>query len=292
MRRIFSIIAMLTIIALFNIGGCGSSSDDSNGYKPLIDRIVFYENSDQVKQVHNYTQGSEGVVKITITDYDLNAETIEVQINQCENESCETYTATHDPIIYDISELSQTNTRFDYIFPDLADIIKILPATHYYLFAFEVADRNGQSSVESKKIQIDKGFPPVIHELYFYNEREPGEREDSWNSYFNFVAEFKATDLDKNAKYIYIKRTCLEITDANQEKPDFNELLGPIELLSDDTNTENMVINTNSYVNQYTSEINLIAKLVKFEGIYEIAIILEDALGNQVEKSRNITIKK
>ena len=285
MRRIFSIIAMLTIIALFNIGGCGGS-DDSNGYKPTIDRIVFYENSDKIKQVSNYTQGSEGVVEITISDYDLNAETIEVQVNQCDNDTCDKVIFYHTPGIY---ELSQTDTRFNYTFPDLGNSIKILPATYYYQFVFEAVDRNGQSSVSKKIIQIDKGIPPIIEDIYFYNDRYPGERVDTWNTYYNFVAEFKARDLDVNAKCFYINRTCLETTDPNETKPTFVEL-GPLELLSDDTNTEDMEINTNSYVSQNTRETNLVQSLLSVKGVYEITIKLEDALGNTAEMSKNITI--
>ena len=288
MRRIFSIIAMLTIIALFNIGGCGGSDNDTSGFKPVIDRIVFFQNSDKIKQVQSYTKGSEGVVEITISDYDVNAETIEVQINQCANAACNILTAYHTPDIY---SFSQTDTTFSYTFPDLANIIKILPATYYYQFVFEVIDSSGQSSVASKIIQIHSGFPPEIYEFYFYKERYPGERLDTWSSYYDFVAEFKARDLDLNAKYMYINRTCLETKDANQTKPVFNEL-GPIELLSDDTKTEEMTINTNSYVNQQTSEINLIQPLLSVEGLYEITIKLEDALGNTAEMSKSITITR
>jgi hypothetical protein len=69
--------------------------------------------------------------------------------------------------------------------------------------------------------------------------------------------------------------------------------LGPLELLSDDTNTEDMEINTNSYVSQNTRETNLVQLLLSddgVKGVYEITIKLEDALGNTAEMSKNITI--
>jgi hypothetical protein len=291
MKRIFSIIAMLTLMALVNMGGCGGNDNETNGYKPVIDRIVFHNNSDKIKQVESYTQGSEGVVEITISDYDLNAETIEVQINQCANASCDTLTAYHTPGIYN---LSQTDVSFAYTFPDMSDIIKILPATYYYQFVFEVMDSNEQSNVANKLIQINKGFPPEIFKLNIYNQNAPGEPLDEWSSYYNFIAEFKARDLDLNAKYFYINRTCLETKDPTQTKPVYKPW-GPIPLLSDDTATEEITINTNTYINQYTNEINLIQKLVYpnlIEGEYEITITLEDALGNTDKISKRITIKK
>jgi len=288
MKRVCSIITMLTIIALFNIGGCGGSDDEATGFKPVIDRIVFFQNSDKTNQVQSYTQGSEGNVELTISDYDLNAETVELQINQCTDASCTQYTAFYGPEIY---SFSQEDTIFNYTVPHLSELIKVLPAIHYYQFVFEVMDRKGQSSVSNRIIEINTGSHPEIYAFYFYKERYPGERLDTWSSYYDFVAEFKARDLDLNAKYIYINRTCLETKDANQTKPSFNQL-GPIELDSDDTNTIDMTINTNSYVNQKTSEINLIQKLLSTEGLYQITIILEDALGNTAELSRNITIKQ
>jgi len=286
MKRVCSIITMLTIIALCNMGGCGGSDEEAIGFKPVIDRIVFFQNSDKTKQVQSYTQGNEGVVELTISDYDLNAETIEVQINQCADNSCTRYTPYHTPAIY---SFTQTETSFNYTFPNMSDIIKILPATCYYQFVFEVMDSNGQSSSSSRIIQIDTGFSPIIYDLYFYKERYPGEPLDTWSSYYDFVAEFTARDLDLNAKEIYINRTCLETKDPNQTKPSLNKL-GPIPLDSDDTNTTDMTINTNTYVNQKTSEINLIQPLLSIEGLYEITIILEDALGNTAEISKNITI--
>jgi hypothetical protein len=286
MKRICSIFAMLTIIALFNIGGCGGSDSETNNFSPVIDRVVFYQNTEKIKQTQSYTQGSEGVVEISISDYDLNAETVDVRINQCANKSCQTLTGYHTPGIYN---LSQTNASFSYTFQDMTDTIKILPATHYYQFVFEVMDRDGQSSVVNKIIQIHTGIPPEIYDLYFYKERYPGERLDTWNSYYDFVAEFKARDLDLNAKYIYIIRTCLKTTDANQEKPVFNEL-GPIELDAEDTKTTEMTIDAETYVNQKTSETSMVQKMVMIEGLYEITIRLEDTLGNTSEISKSITV--
>jgi hypothetical protein len=286
MKRICSIFATLTIIALFNIGGCGGSdNNETNTFSPVIDQITFYQNSDKIKQAQSYTQGSEGIVDISISDYDLNAESIDVQVNQCANESCRTLTAYHTPGVYNVS---QTEASFNYTFPDMADTIKILPATYYYQFVFEIMDRDGQSSVADKIIQIHTGIPPEIYDFYFY-KGYPGERLDTWSSYYDFVAEFKARDLDLNAKYIYIIRTCLETADANQAKPIFNEL-GPIELEAEDTTITEMTINADTYVNQKTSEISLIKKMLDVKGLYEITIRLEDALGNTAEMSKSITI--
>jgi len=284
MKRICSIITMLTIIALFNMGGCGGSDNETNGFKPVIDRIIFYENSDKIKQVQSYTQGSEGVVEITISDYDLNAQTIEIQINQCADASCNVLTPNHGPNVYN---LSQTSTRFTYTFPDMGNIIQNLKATCYYQFVFEVMDSNGQSTVSHKIVQINKGFPPEIYELYFYKD-EPGDRLDTW-SYYNsnrFVAELKAKDIDRNAKYIYIKRTYLG---TNVPPNDLHEL-GPIELNSDDTQTDEMTITLDqTFISQKTSESTIFQKLTT-TGLYEITITLEDAPGNTAEISRNITI--
>jgi hypothetical protein len=287
MKRICSIFATLTIIALFNIGGCGGSdNNETNTFSPVIDRIIFYQNSDKIKQTQSYTQGSEGIIVISISDYDLNAESIDVQVNQCANESCRTLTAYHTPGVYN---LTQTEANFNYTFPDMADTIKILPATFYYQFVFEVMDRDGQISVADKVIQIHTGIPPKIYDFYFY-KRYPGERLDTWNSYYDFVAEFKARDLDSNAKYIYIIRTCLETTDPNHAKPVINDL-GPIELDEEDTKTTEIItIDADTYVNQKTSATSLIQEMLKVDGLYEITIRLEDALGNTAEMSKSITI--
>jgi len=280
MRRFFSIIVMLTIICLFNIGGCGGKDDETNGFKPTIDRIDFYENTDIKKQAYNYTKGSEAIVEITISDYDVNAETVEVLIYQCANASCNYLTPLDSIYTYD---LHQTDVTFTYTFPDIGNYIKDLLATYYYQFEFEVTDSDGQSSVAHKIIQIDKGDSPKITDLYFYKNNI---RSDTWDNY-NFITAFEAEDADANAEKFYINRNCVE-KDPARPMPEFQEL-GPIDLDSDDLQLKKFTIDTSKYGFQYLF-VDLFPYSGTIEGICVVTITLEDALGNTVELSKSITI--
>jgi hypothetical protein len=286
MKRIFSVFAILTIIALFNMGGCGGRDDENNGYKPVIDKIVFYQSSEKNNPTDKYTQGTDGVITVTMSDYDLNLETIEMMIYQCADATCNNYTVS-GPYIFSL--LEQTNIEITY---SINNMINSLSASFYYNFVFEATDKKGQCGTANKMILIDKGKIPVIEELYFYNERIPEKRLDTWKSkddYYYFVAVFKAKDVDINSRFFYISRTCLKLTNESLSKPEFDRL-GPIEFSEDDMNQPEMIINIKEYLDD-TSTKYLIEDIQdeNLEGLYEIKITIEDALGNTADIAKNLT---
>ncbi|ETR70008.1 MAG: hypothetical protein OMM_03550 [Candidatus Magnetoglobus multicellularis str. Araruama] len=292
MKRLLSIISLLTLIILFNMGGCGGSDNDTKGFQPVIDRISFYESSDKIKQVQSYTQGNAGAVEITISDYDLNVETIDVTVNQCADYSCTTSTPFSNSI--GLYRISQTEPQFTYTFPiddkvdDIVDIIKSLPGPFYYEIVFEVTDSQGQIGTKSIMIEISTGSIPVIDELYFYDKRYPSQRKDTWAYYYNFVAELKARDGDMNTKYLFINRTCKKTEPPQVTPPVFNGI-GPIELKEEDTDSVEMTIRTDTYDNKL-SITNILEDVYLIEGLYEITMKLKDTLGNTAVISKEITI--
>jgi len=288
MKRIFSTIGVLTIIILFNMGGCGGTDDISVGFKPAIDTIIFYESSDNLVPVETYQQGTKGVVELHGADYDLNAESIYIEINQCASSDCNTITGyRHDQTF----PFKQSNLEFDYTFPDsISNIIGELKGTNHYLFAFEITDARNQTSTRVEKIiEINAGAPPKINKITFYHETYFKDldiwphptRDDN-----DFAAKIDVNDADKNALKYYIKRTLVSDIDPDPE-PVFSEAIYPGVTLSQETDPFSIILDDITS----TGIVSLIEGF-SVNADYQITIIVEDALGNTDEMSKIITINR
>ncbi|KPA09164.1 conserved hypothetical protein, secreted [Candidatus Magnetomorum sp. HK-1] len=283
MKRIITLTGIITLIALFNMGGCGGSDDISNGFKPVIDKIVLYKNDQLNQQVSAYTQGDDGVIQLTISDYDLNAETIELQVDQCTTSACDNRTPYHTEGPYVLSK--QSDVEFTY---DFANFIKTLPATYYYYFEFEVTDKEGQIGKESRIIEFNTGLAPSVEKMIFYNKNQPAILLDTWQitkHYSYLVTEITASDLDLNTSQFYVERTCLSTESG--VIPTFPKI-GPVKL-SQQTD-QNFLLKIEAIKD--ADIVSLIDGFTSEPGTCVISVELEDALGNTAQISRSITLTR
>ncbi|MBF0450457.1 MAG: hypothetical protein HQK75_07125 [Candidatus Magnetomorum sp.] len=280
MRRLITLTGMITVIALFNMGGCGGS-DSINGFKPSINQMTFFKNPEKNPQVNAYTQGDDGVIVVTISDYDLNADTIEVQVDQCTTAACDTSTPYHTEGPHSLSQ--QMDVRFTYTFPNF---IKSLPATHYYSFTVEVIDREGQSDTKTSILQVNTGYAPTIDNMIFYHKTYPGILLDSWNSstYYNFTVEITAQDLDLNVYQYYVERN-LKDNAGNIIKT--SPKIGPIRLA--DQTTQDFVLKIEAIKDGNITS-SLMEGFTNQTGALNITVELEDTLSNSAQISRSITL--
>jgi len=283
MKRIIIIPGILTLLILFNIGGCGGNSSD-NGFKPSIDKIVFFKNDQKNKQVNAYTQGDNGVIQLTVSDYDLNAETIGLQVSQCASSDCINVTPYHTEGPYVLPD--QKDVEFNYTF---ASFINKLPATFYYIFEFEVTDKKDQVTTEKRILEINTGYAPTIEKMIFYNKNYPAILLDKWSistHYSYFTTEITATDLDLNVSQIYIDRSCL--TTESGVIPTFQKI-GPVGLANKQEETT-FVLKIEAI--KEGDIISLIDGFTGEPGTCVINVELEDELGNTAQISRSLTLTR
>ena len=286
MKRIIIIPGILTLLILFNIGGCGGNSSD-NGFKPSIDKIVFFKNDQKNKQVNAYTQGDNGVIQLTVSDYDLNTETIGLQVSQCASSDCINITPYHTEGPYVLPD--QKDVEFNFTF---ASFIDKLPATFYYIFEFEVTDKEDQVTTEKRILEINTGYTPTIEKMIFYNKNYTGIQIYSWNislHYSYFLTRIFATDLDSNISQYYINRSCLSTESG--KIPTFKRI-GPIQLSSNQKETLNQERKFDIEAIKEGNIISLIDGFTEEPGTCVINVELEDELGNTAQISRSLTLTR
>jgi hypothetical protein len=284
MKRLISLFGIILLVLLFNMGGCGGS-DELNGFEPKIEAIKFFTNADKNPQVTAYTQENDIFVELSISDYDLNVDTIEVQVDQCATASCTTLTPYHTvgPLV-----ISQTDVHFSHT---VSGFSKLLPDTLYYIFTAYVTDTNGHVASKTKSVALTTGPRPVIDKMLFYHKTEPAKKLDSWNIsdyYSNFCAEIQAHDFDLNASQYYIERKC--ISTETGIIPSFTPRIGPIQLTEQQT-TQNFVINIDT-IKDAGNTTSIIKEFYNIEGVFLITIEIEDTLGNTAQISRSITMTR
>jgi len=283
MKRLLTLFGIIFMIALVNMGGCGGNGNNDSGFKPSIESIKFFKNPEANPQVDAFTQGDDGIILVSIADYDLNADSIEVQIDQCTTASCNTSIPYHTEGPHTINQ--QTDAQFSYT---LSGFIKLLPATHYYSFTIDVTDKEGQVDSKTQIIEVNTGISPVADKMIFYDKNEIAILLDSWNitkHYSYLTTEVSAHDLDLNTSQFYVERKCLSTQSG--VIPTFPRI-GPVKLTPQETQYFVLKLEAikdadiTSLIDGFTAE----------PGVFIITVELEDALGNTAQISRSITMTR